>query len=71
MRTDFQQIIASPISAYDEGLRFFMGEGILNETLRRVTKDLEKHQIDYTASSARLRSINTATGVLPKILICF
>jgi hypothetical protein len=41
MRTDFQQIIASPISAYDEGLRFFMGEGILNETLRRVTKDLE------------------------------
>ena len=52
MRTDFQQIIASPISAYDEGLRFFMGEGILNETLRRVTKDLENHQIDYSVIGA-------------------
>ena len=44
---DFQQIIASPVSAYNEGLRFFMGEGILNETLRRVTKDLENQGIDY------------------------
>ncbi len=52
MRTDFQQIIASPISAYDEGLRFFMGEGILNETLRRVTKDLENHQIEYSVIGA-------------------
>jgi len=52
MRTDFQQIVASPISAYDEGLRFFMGEGILNETLRRVTKDLENHQIDYSVIGA-------------------
>jgi len=52
MKTDFQQIIASPISAYDEGLRFFMGEGILNETLRRVTKDLEDHEIDYSVIGA-------------------
>ena len=52
MITDFQQIIASPISAYDEGLRFFMGEGILNETLRRVTKDLENHQIAYSVIGA-------------------
>ncbi len=52
MRTDFQQIIASPILAYDEGLRFFMGEGILNETLRRITKDLENHQIDYNVIGA-------------------
>ena len=50
--TDFQQIIALPTAAYDEGLRFFMGEGILNETLRRVTKDLENHQIDYSVISA-------------------
>jgi len=52
MRTDFQQIIASPVTAYQEGLRFFMGEGILNETLRRVTKDLENHQIDYSVIGA-------------------
>ncbi len=49
---DFQQVIASPISAYDEGLRFFMGEGILNEMLRRVTKDLENHRIDYSVIGA-------------------
>lgn len=52
MRTDFQQIISSPTAAYDEGLRFFMGEGILNETLRRVARDLEKHQIDYVVIGA-------------------
>ena len=52
MRTDFQQVIASPTAAYQEGLRFFMGEGILNETLRRVTKDLENHQIDYSVIGA-------------------
>ncbi len=49
---DFQQIIASPVRAYDEGSRFFMGEGILNETLRRVTKDLKNHAIDYSVIGA-------------------
>lgn len=52
MRTDFQQIISSPVSAYQEGLRFFMGEGILNETLRRVVGDLEKKDIDYNVIGA-------------------
>lgn len=52
MRTDFQKIIASPVAAYGEGLRFFMGEGILNETLRRVAKDLEARQIDYSVIGA-------------------
>ncbi len=52
MIMDFQQIIASPVTAYQEGLRFFMGEGILNETLRRVAKDLENHQIDYSVIGA-------------------
>ena len=52
MRIDFQQIISSPVAAYDEGLRFFMGEGILNETLRRVAKDLENHAIDYIVIGA-------------------
>lgn len=52
MRRDFQQIIASPVAAYDEGLRFFMGEGVLNETLRRVAQDLENHQINYIVIGA-------------------
>lgn len=52
MRTDFQQILQSPVSAYQEGLRFFMGEGILNETLRRVASDLKNHEIDYSVIGA-------------------
>ncbi len=52
MRTDFQQIINSPVSAYQEGLRFFMGEGILNETLRHVVQDLENRGIDYSLIGA-------------------
>lgn len=52
MRTDFQQIINSPALAYQEGLRFFMGEGILNETLRRVARDLENHGIEYSLIGA-------------------
>ncbi|MCD9186067.1 MAG: nucleotidyltransferase family protein [Pyrinomonadaceae bacterium] len=52
MINDFQQIIASPVLAYQEGLRFFMGEGTLNETLRRVAKDLEDRGIEYSLIGA-------------------
>ena len=52
MRTDFQKIFESPVAAYQEGLQFFMGEGILNETLRRVTKDLENRGIEYSVIGA-------------------
>ncbi len=52
MRTDFQKTISSPVAAYDEGLRFFMGEGTLNETLRRVANDLRRHGIDYNVIGA-------------------
>ncbi len=52
MKTDFQQILASPVSAYQEGLRFFMGKGTLNETLRRVVEDLENHGIGYNVIGA-------------------
>jgi predicted nucleotidyltransferase len=38
--------------AYQEGLRFFMGEGILNETLRRVVRDLESRGIEYSLIGA-------------------
>lgn len=49
---DFQEIISSPVTAYDEGLRFFMGQGTLNETLRRIAKDLDNHEIDYSLIGA-------------------
>lgn len=49
---DFQQIISSPVAAYQEGLRFFMGEGVLNETLRRVARDLDNHKISYAVIGA-------------------
>lgn len=49
---DFQEIISSPVAAYDEGLRFFMGQGTLNETLRRIAKDLETRGIDYSLIDA-------------------
>ncbi len=52
MRTNFQQTINSPVAAYQEGLRFFMGEGTLNETLRRVAKDLESRGIEYSVIGA-------------------
>ncbi|NJM53435.1 MAG: nucleotidyltransferase family protein [Blastocatellia bacterium] len=52
MRTDFQQVLASPVLAYDEGLRFFMGQGTLNEVLRKIAKDLENKGIDYNLIGA-------------------
>lgn len=50
--TDFQKTISSPVAAYDEGLRFFMGKGTLNETLRRIVKDLENCGIEYSVIGA-------------------
>lgn len=44
---DFQQILAQPTLAYEEGLRFFRGVGLMNETLRRLARDLEAHGIAY------------------------
>ena len=49
---DFQTLISSPAAAYQEGLRFFMGEGTINETLRRVARDLENRGIDYSVIGA-------------------
>ncbi|HEX8567262.1 MAG TPA: nucleotidyl transferase AbiEii/AbiGii toxin family protein [Pyrinomonadaceae bacterium] len=49
---DFQQILASPAATYQEGLRFFMKQGILHETLRRVARDLEQRGIDYVVIGA-------------------
>ncbi len=52
MRTDFQEILASPTSAYAEGLRFFRGQGRVNATLRRLAADLEAHGIEYSVIEA-------------------
>jgi hypothetical protein len=38
--------------AYAEGLRYFMGEGQLNNALARLCADLEQHEIDYMVIGA-------------------
>ena len=42
----------SVIEMYEEARRYFMGEGILNKTLARLSKDLESHGIDYAVIGA-------------------
>ena len=37
---------------YAEGLRYFMGEGTLNKTLERLSKDLDERGIDYMVIGA-------------------
>ena len=37
---------------YAEGLRYFMGEGNLNQTLAQLTADLKRHDIDYMVIGA-------------------
>lgn len=49
---DFQQIVASPVAAYDEGLAFLRGRGMANKTLARLAADLEGRGIDYTVIGA-------------------
>lgn len=49
---DFQKLVASPSEAYQEGLRFFMGKGVLNQTIQRVKRDLERAGIDYNVIGA-------------------
>lgn len=49
---DFEQLLARPTSAYEEGLRFFRGEGLMNETLRRLAKDLDNWGIPYIVIGA-------------------
>ena len=49
---DFQQILLQPALAYEEGLRFFRGVGLMNDTLRQLAKDLEDRQIAYSVIGA-------------------
>jgi hypothetical protein len=52
MPSGFRIEALSPTAAYDEGLRFFAGEGMVNNTLRRIAKDLDSKDIDYTVIGA-------------------
>jgi len=42
----------SVVEMYEEARRYFMGEGILNKTLARLSRDLEAHGIDYAVIGA-------------------
>src|SRR5713101_1708368 len=44
-RTSIQEL-------YAEGLRYFMGQGKLNNTLSQLSRDLEQHGIDYMVIGA-------------------
>ena len=45
-------IVGHVADIYAEGLRYFMGEGILNKTLARLSTDLEAHGINYAVIGA-------------------
>jgi hypothetical protein len=49
---NFEQVIASPTAAYEEGLAFFRGQGMLNNTLSRIIADLEQNDIPYAVIGA-------------------
>lgn len=51
-KSDFQEVLSSPVQAYQEGLAFFQGRGMVNETLRRLATDLEQHGIEYSVIGA-------------------
>src|SRR5829696_8816422 len=49
---DFQSTVSNPRSAYAEALKFFKGEGMLNDALGRLAADLDSRKIDYVVIGA-------------------
>jgi hypothetical protein len=49
---DFAAILERPTTVYEEGLRYFRGEGLMNQTLRKLAKDLADKGIDYSVIGA-------------------
>ncbi len=49
---DFQEVISSPTTAFDEGLRFFAGKGLVNTTLKRIVQTLDDRGIAYAVIGA-------------------
>ncbi len=52
MPLDFQQILQSPTATYEEGLRFFRGGGLVNQTLKQLAADLDALGIAYAVIGA-------------------
>ena len=52
MAVDFQTLISSPTLAYAEGLKFFHGEGMINDALKRLAADLDRNNIEYVVIDA-------------------
>ena len=52
MNVDFQTLISSPTFAYAEGLKFFRGEGMLNDALKNLTDALDRNEIEYAMIGA-------------------
>lgn len=50
--TDFQEVISTTIGAFDEGLRFFAGKGMVNNALTEIVNKLNEHGIDYAVIGA-------------------
>ncbi|MBC8140888.1 MAG: hypothetical protein H7Y38_05545 [Armatimonadetes bacterium] len=49
---DFLKRIESPNGAYNEGLRFFKGVGMVDEAIEKIARDLETRGIDYALIGA-------------------
>lgn len=49
---DFQQILQNPTETFAEGLRFFRGEGLMNQTLKQLAADLDSRGIPYAVIGA-------------------
>ena len=49
---DWEEILAQPTLAYEEGLRFFRGKGLMNQTLRQLAADLKTRGIPYSVIGA-------------------
>jgi hypothetical protein len=52
MPTDFQDVISTTPGAFDEGLRFFAGKGMINNALTQIVKRLTDLGIDYAVIGA-------------------
>jgi len=52
MPADFQEIISTTVGAFDEGLKFFAGKGMINNALTDIVKKLNELGIDYAVIGA-------------------
>jgi len=49
---DFQETISSPSATFDEGLKFFAGNGMVNNALTQMIRKLDELGIDYAVIDA-------------------